>query len=85
MARNYVKERLNEPPERKQERSDRNKARRVMEKAVGKKALQGKDVHHVRGKVTGSPKATELAVVAPAVHNHGRKGAQGGRLKKGGK
>ena len=83
MARNYTRERLNEDSARKQERSDRNKARRVMAAAVGKKALAGKDVHHTRGVVTGTPKLADLAAVKPSVHNHGRKGSQGGRLKKG--
>lgn len=82
MARNYVRERLNESPERKQERSDRNKARRVAEKAHGKAALKGLDVHHATGKVTGTPKLADLRVVKPAAHNHGRAGSQGGKMKR---
>lgn len=86
MARDYKHELAVEKknhPERGQERSDRNKARRVMEEAVGKKALAGKDVHHTKGTVTGKPKLSDLAAVKPAVHNHGRGGSQGGKLKRG--
>jgi hypothetical protein len=82
MARDYKRERLIEKPERKQQRSDRNKARAVMEKALGAAAISGKEVHHSAGVVTGKPRLADLQAVKPAVHNHGRGGSQGGKLKK---
>jgi len=48
MARDYKKEYANyhSKPEQKKRRAGRNKARRLMIKKRGKKALAGKDVDH---------------------------------------
>lgn len=48
MARDYKKEysRYHSKPEQKKRRAGRNKARRLMIKKRGKKALAGKDVDH---------------------------------------
>lgn len=44
--RDYVAERLREKPERKRKRAARNRARLLMIKKHGKKAVAGKDVDH---------------------------------------
>lgn len=80
--RNYQHEAAIEKPERKAERAARNRARLKVRKATGSASIAGKDIHHTTGKVTENPKLSDLKAVAPAVHNHGRAGAQGGKLKK---
>jgi len=82
MARNYTHERLIEKPERVKERAERNRARAVLKEKVGEEALKGKDVHHRDGR-TSNNNSSNLKAVNPSAHNHGRKGAQGGKLKKG--
>ncbi|MBA3758922.1 MAG: hypothetical protein H0X07_00145 [Gemmatimonadales bacterium] len=87
MARNYKAELQTEKanhPERAEERAARNKARRKLVKAKGAAACEGKQVHHANGTCTDN-RTENLKTVKPAVHNHGRAGAKGGRLKKKGK
>lgn len=78
--RDYQHERMIEDPKRKQERSNRNKARRVMEAKVGKAALKGREVDHKNGAVTGSPRLADLRAVSPRENNTGRGG--GSKFKK---
>lgn len=61
-------------PEQIAKRSQRNKARREMEKKVGATALKGKDVDHKKMiKDGGSNAATNLRVMTPH-KNRGWKG-----------
>jgi hypothetical protein len=45
-------------PEQIAKRSERNKARRLMEKKVGKDALKGKDVDHIKPMRSGGKTST---------------------------
>jgi hypothetical protein len=77
IKRDYKRELATEKknhPERGQERSDRNKARALVEKQVGAEALKGKEVDHKRGVVTSKPKLNDLRIVSPKENNRGRKG-----------
>jgi hypothetical protein len=83
MARNYVQENVyKSKPEQIEKRVARNAARREMVAKVGKAAVAGKEIHHVNGKTSDNSPAN-LKAVKPAVHNHGRAGSQGGKLKGG--
>ena len=52
-ARSVEQRAYNARPEQKKRRSQRNAARRAAERILGRKKLQGKDVHHVGAKRTG--------------------------------
>jgi hypothetical protein len=76
MARDYKKEYQNYQgkPEQIANRSDRNKARRVMEKKVGSAALKGKDVDHKKRLMAGgSNSVSNLRLQSPSV-NRSRNG-----------
>jgi general stress protein YciG len=78
MARDYVKERLNESPERVKQRAQRNKARRMMEREHGKAALKGKDIDHktpMRKGGTTSP--GNIRVIDASKNRAWRKGKKG--------
>lgn len=84
MARDYQREnKYKAQPEQIEKRVQRNQARAKMVAKVGKSALKGLEVHHVDGSM--SNRAGNLKAVQPAVHNFGRAGSQGGKMKKGGK
>lgn len=58
-VRDYKQEARTESKARKQARSERNKARRMAEAFYGKKAIEGKDIDHIKpldqgGKTTKS-------------------------------
>lgn len=46
--RNYQDEYQNESPERRKARAERHKARRMAEAFYGKKAIEGKDIDHIK-------------------------------------
>lgn len=47
-------------------RSNNNKARRIMEDKVGKEAMKGKDVHHIKAQRDGGKTvASNLKLVTP--------------------
>ncbi len=53
-------------PEAIAARSENNKARRIMEKKVGKAAMKGKDVHHVKKQKDGGTNApSNLKLLSP--------------------
>ena len=66
MARNYRQEydQYHSQPTQKKRRANRNTARRLMVKKVGKKSLAGKDVHHKKrnGKGKLSPSLRNLSI-----------------------
>lgn len=47
-VRNYTQERLTEKPKRKRERALRNKARRALERRLGRPIPGTKDVDHIK-------------------------------------
>lgn len=58
-------------PEQIKKRSQRNKARRIMEKKVGKAALKGKDVAHKKPiKKGGTNNTKNLAVRSKSQRGH---------------
>lgn len=83
-ARDYQRENevTKSKPKEIAKRVARNAARREMMEKVGADYLKGKDVHHVDGNAKNNA-AGNLKPVPPAVHNFGRAGAQGGKMKKG--
>lgn len=77
MARDYKREyrEYQGRPEQVANRSERNKARRQMEKRVGKAALAGKDVDHKRPIRNGGTNAPSNLRVTSVEKNRGwRKG-----------
>lgn len=73
--RDYTRERLNESPERKQQRSDRNKARRLAEKKFGAAAIKGKDIDHKRPmRKGGTTTAANIRVSEPSSNRAWRAG-----------
>ena len=74
MAKYYRKNKSkwNNPKETKK-RTERNKARRLMEKAVGKKTIKNKDVDHIKPlKKNGKTTLSNLRVISKK-KNRGRK------------
>lgn len=60
-------------PEQIANRSNRNKARRMIEKEVGKSALKGKDVDHKRPLSKGGSNARSNLQIASVHYNRGVK------------
>lgn len=58
-------------PEEIKKRSQRNQARRIMEKEHGKAALAGKDVHHKRRIVHGGSNSKTNLAVSNVAKNRG--------------
>lgn len=58
-------------PEQIKKRAKRNAARREMERALGKKALEGKDVHHRKPIRAGGGNAKRNLAVVPRSTNRG--------------
>ena len=63
-------------PEAIEARSNNNKARRIMEKKVGKAAMKGKDVHHKKMQKDGGTNAPSNLVLASVKQNRGWKRGQ---------
>jgi len=53
------------------DRSERNKARRIMEKKVGAKAIEGKDVNHKRKVIDGGTNAPSNLNIQTKKKNRG--------------
>lgn len=80
MARDFIHERLIEKPARKQERNNRNKARRAMAAKVGAAAVAGKQVDHADGSALNN-KISNLRLASAKANNTGRSGKPA-RIKK---
>lgn len=64
-GRDYTKEKIYQAsPEQKKNRAARNRARRIVEKRLGKAAIKGKDVGHVTmlAKAKGDPNKVKFKV-----------------------
>ena len=73
--RDYAKEyRLyHGTPEQRRNRSERNKARRLMEKERGKSALKGKDVDHIKPISKGGTNRRSNLQVTSVHYNRSKK------------
>lgn len=78
--RNYRKEydEYHAKPEQKKRRAARNAARRKAIKKYGKKALRGKEVHHVKAPRKGSLKRVKTRVVSKK-YNRRKQPKRGGK------
>lgn len=78
--RDYAKEyrEYHAKPEQKKRRAARNAARRKAVKKYGKKALRGKEVHHVKAPRKGSLKRVRTRVVSKA-YNRKKQPKRGGK------
>lgn len=65
-------------PEQKKRRAARNAARRKAVKKYGKKALRGKEVHHVKAPRKGSLKRVRTRVVSKK-YNRSKQPKRGGK------
>lgn len=71
MERDYKKEyqEYHGKPEQIANRAARNKARREMEKKVGKQALKGKEVDHIKPLSKGGSNSASNLQILPAMLN----------------
>ena len=60
-------------PEQRRNRSERNKARRLMEKELGKTALKGKDVDHIKPISKGGTNRRSNLQVTSVHYNRSKK------------
>jgi len=76
--RDYKREYAQESDERKKDRAQRNKARRMMEREVGKMALKGKDVDHKKPlRNGGTTTRSNIKAASPEANRGWRKGKSG--------
>lgn len=74
-TRDYKKEyrEYHGTPEQRRNRSERNKARRLMEKELGKSALKGKDVDHIKPISKGGTNRRSNLQVTSVHYNRSKK------------
>lgn len=65
MPRDYAKEYkdYHSSPEQKKRRAERNRDRKAAEKRLGKAALEGKEVDHIKAPRTGSLAGAKIHVI----------------------
>lgn len=73
--RDYAKEyrEYHGTPEQRRNRSERNKARRLLEKELGKSALKGKDVDHIKPISKGGTNRRSNLQVTSVHYNRSKK------------
>ncbi len=76
--RDYEREYLyHATPEQKRKRAMRNAARRRMERELGKEALKGKDVDHIKPLRSGGSNARSNLRVTSVSYNRGARNRKG--------
>lgn len=77
-VRDYTQERLSESAKRKEQRSERNKARRIAEAYYGAAAIRGRDIDHKQALSRGGKTTlSNLQPVAPSTNRSFSRNSQG--------
>lgn len=77
-VRDYTQERLTETPERKRQRSERNRARRIAEAYYGAAAIRGRDIDHKQALSRGGKTTlSNLRVTTPAANRSFQRNSSG--------